>query len=256
MDRRPLGRTGLAASPISFGAFKIGRNEKIKYAHGYVLPTDAEADRLLNGLLDLGINLIDTAPAYGISEERIGRLIAHRNGEFIISTKVGEVFENGQSTYDFSRDSVIASVHRSLKRLRRDVLDFVFVHANDDHHVLTQTDVAQTLTELRAQGLIRYIGHSGKTLAGARFAMRWADALMVEYHPRDTSHEPVLSDVGSQGIAMFIKKPLASGAIPPGEAIPFILRSPHVGTIVVGGLNLDHLSQNLQIAKSSGPPPK
>jgi aryl-alcohol dehydrogenase-like predicted oxidoreductase len=251
MDRRPLGRTGLSASPISFGAFKIGRNEKIKYAQGYALPTDAETERLLNGVLGLGINLIDTAPAYGKSEERLGKLIAHRNRDFLVSTKVGEVFDNGQSTYDFSRDSVVASVHGSLKRLRREVLDFVFVHANDDDFVLKQTDVAQTLADLRSQGVIRFIGHSGKTVAGARLAMRWADALMIEYHPRDASHEPVLAEAGVKGTAIFVKKPLASGAIPPEEALPFILRSPHVGTIVVGGLNLDHLKQNLSIATRS-----
>jgi aryl-alcohol dehydrogenase-like predicted oxidoreductase len=251
MDRRPLGRTGLSASPISFGAFKIGRNEKIKYAQGYALPSDTETERLLNGVLDLGINLIDTAPAYGTSEERMGKLISHRNRDFIVSTKVGEIFENGGSTYDFSRDSVVASVHRSLRRLRRDALDFVFVHANDDDLVLKRTDVAQTLTHLRAEGVIRFIGHSGKTVAGARLAMQWADALMIEYHPRDASHEPVLREAGDKGVAVFIKKPLASGAIPPNEALPFILRSPHLGTIVVGGLNLDHLKQNVAIASRS-----
>jgi aryl-alcohol dehydrogenase-like predicted oxidoreductase len=204
-------------------------------------------------VLDMGINLIDTAPAYGVSEERIGKQIARRNRAFIISTKVGEVFENGRSTYDFSRESVIASVHRSLKRLKRDVLDFVFVHANDDDFVLKQTDVARTLADLRSQGLVRFIGHSGKTLAGARTAMAWADALMIEYHPQDASHEAVLSEAGTNGIAIFVKKPLASGAIPPAEAIPFILRSPRVGTIVVGGLNIEHVKQNLDIALQSTP---
>ena len=251
MLQRPLGLTGMTITPLGFGAFKIGRNEKIKYAHAYALPTDAETERLLNAVLDLGINLIDTAPAYGTSEERIGKLIAHRNRDFLISTKVGEVFEAGQSTYDFSRPSVTASVHRSLKRLKRDVLDFVFVHANDDDFVLTQTDVAETLTTLRTQGLIRFIGHSGKTPAGARMAMKWADALMIEYHPHDTSHEPILSEAAGNGTAIFINKPLASGAIPPTEAIPFLLRSPHVGTLVVGGLNPDHLRQHLTIASQA-----
>src|SRR5690348_3747969 len=97
MVRRTLGKTGLSVSPIAFGAFKIGRNEKIKYAQGYPLPTEEETARLLNGLLDLGINLIDTAPAYGLSEERIGRHISRRRGEFILSTKFGETFENGKS---------------------------------------------------------------------------------------------------------------------------------------------------------------
>ena len=81
MAHRPLGKTGLAVCPISFGSFKIGRNENTKYAQGYDLPTDAEVEQLLNGVLDLGINLLDTAPAYGTAEERIGRAISHRRRE-------------------------------------------------------------------------------------------------------------------------------------------------------------------------------
>ena len=74
---RPLGGTGFSISPIGFGAFKIGRNQKTKYAAPYDLPSDEQVSELLNGLLDLGINYIDTAPAYGTSEERIGPIQAH-----------------------------------------------------------------------------------------------------------------------------------------------------------------------------------
>src|SRR5207244_10288648 len=75
MVLRALGKTGLKVTPISFGAFKIGSNEKTKYEQNYPLPSEEETSRLLNGVLDLGINLIDTAPAYGLSEQRIGRHI-------------------------------------------------------------------------------------------------------------------------------------------------------------------------------------
>lgn len=249
MAHRPLGRTNLLVSPIAFGAFKIGRNQKIKYAHAYDLPSDQEVSRLLNGILDLGINLIDTAPAYGLSEERIGQTLSHRRREFILSTKVGETFENGLSTYDFSAPAIRHSIHRSLQRLRTDVLDFVFIHSNgDDHHILHHTDTPATLLDLKAQGLIRYVGLSGKTPQGARDALAWADALMIEYHPNDLSHETLLADAAHQGLALLIKKPLASGALPPDTAIPFILRNPHVATLVIGGLNLQHIQHNLQIA--------
>src|SRR5205814_2753133 len=107
--------------------FKIGRNEKIKYAQNYPLPTDVETAKLLNGVLDLGINLIDTAPAYGLSEERIGKHLAKRRPEFILSTKAGESFENGNSTYDFSPPGIAKSVERSLKRLKTDHVDFLFL---------------------------------------------------------------------------------------------------------------------------------
>src|SRR5439155_25162781 len=123
---------------------------------------------LLNGILDLGINLIDTAPAYGTSEERIGRHISHRRREFFISTKVGETFEQGQSTYDFSAGGIRNSVQRSVQRLRTDVLDLAFIHSDgNDLWILEQTDAVATILSLRDQGVIRFIGMSGKTPQGA-----------------------------------------------------------------------------------------
>lgn len=248
MVHRPLGRTGLSTAPVAFGAFKIGRNQKIKYARAYDLPSDADTDRLLNAVLDMGINLIDTAPAYGTSEQRIGQFIGHRRKEYILSSKAGETFENGASTYDFSRQAIIHSVHRSLKRLRTEVLDLVFLHSNDDAHVLNQTDAAATLQSLKEQGLVRFIGLSGKTLEGARQAMQWADALMLEFHPADSSLQPAMDEAAVRGVAVLVKKPLASGQIPSKQAIPFILGNSAVSTLVIGSLNADHLRENLRLA--------
>jgi aryl-alcohol dehydrogenase-like predicted oxidoreductase len=249
MTRRPLGKTGLGVSPISFGAFKIGRNQKIKYAEGYALPTDEEVGRLLNGVLDLGINLIDTAPAYGISEERIGAHISHRRGEYLLSSKVGETFEAGESRYDFSREGTMHSVHRSLRRLKTEVLDFVFIHSDGrDFFILEQTDVVGALEDLKQQGLIRHIGLSGKAPEAETVAMKWADALMVEYHPDERSHESVITEARERGVGVLVKKPLASGHITPEKAIPFLLENPGVSTLVIGGLNLEHIRHNVQIA--------
>ncbi len=117
MQYRPLGNTGFSISALGFGAFKIGRNQQIKYSQPYDLPDDVSTERLLNSILDLGINHIDTAPAYGISEERIGQFLAHRRSEYLLSSKIGETFENGCSTYDFSRDSLNASIERKQKAI-------------------------------------------------------------------------------------------------------------------------------------------
>ncbi len=251
MVQRPLGNTGVSVSPIAFGAFKIGRNERIKYAAGYPLPTDADCERLLNGVLDLGINLIDTAPAYGISEQRIGQFIAGRRDEYILSTKVGETFADGHSTYDFSREAVAASVQRSLQRLRTDRLDLVFVHSGGrDLDIIEQTDVVPTLRDLRDQGLVRFIGMSGKTVAGARAALGWADALMLEYHTDDRSHEPILPEAAERGVGVLIKKPLASGRISPDVAIPFLLGRTQISSVVIGSLSLEHVEQAMQIASA------
>ena len=246
MTPRPLGKIGLFVTPIGFGAFKIGRNEKAKYTQSYALPDEQTVARLLNQILDLGVTYIDTAPAYGLSEERIGRAIGHRRGEFVLSTKVGETFEAGESRYDFSAAGVRSSVERSLRRLGTDVLDIVFIHSNgDDIEIQQATDAIATLRELKQQGFIRAIGLSGKTVAGGRLALDWADAIMVEYHLEDQSHAALIAAAAERGVGVVVKKGLASGRLPPADAIGFVLASPGIASLVVGGLDIDHIRSNV-----------
>ncbi len=252
MQPRSLGNTNLFVSPIGFGSFKIGRNQNTKYADTYSLPDDQAVDRLLGGVLDLGITYIDTAPAYGTSEQQIGRAIAHRRREFTLSTKVGEIFEEGKSRYDFSAEAVRASIERSLSRLNTDVLDVVFIHSNgDDVKIQQATDVVSELQDSKRRGLVRAIGISGKTVAGARRALDWADAIMVEYHLRDQSCADVITAAAVRGVGVIVKKGLSSGQLPAGEAIGFVLGNPCVSSLVVGGLNLDHIRANIEIAAAS-----
>jgi aryl-alcohol dehydrogenase-like predicted oxidoreductase len=249
LQRRPLGRTGLSISPIGFGAFKIGRNQKTKYSTPYDLPGDQQVADLLNGVLDLGINYIETAPAYGTSEEGIGRAIAGRRSEFVLATKVGEAFEAGASSYDFSAPAIRMSVERSLKRLKTPTIDVLLLHSDGrDEWIQTQTHAVLTLQDLKRQGLVRAIGLSGKTVEGARQALAWADVLMVEYHLRDRSHEGVIAEAAARGVGVVVKKGLASGSLPAHEAIRFVLDSPHVSSLVVGGLSLEHVRANLAAA--------
>lgn len=251
MQYRSLGNTGCSISALGFGSFKIGRNQQIKYDQPYDLPDDATTELLLNSILDLGINHIDTAPAYGISEERIGQFLSHRRDEFLLSTKIGETFENEQSTYDFSRSSLQSSIERSLQRLKTDRLDMVLIHSNgNDEEILTQTDAVDVLQTFKQAGQIRWIGLSGKTVAGATSALAWADVLMVEYHLEDDSHADVIRQAAQQGCGVIVKKGLASGHLPPEAAISFVLGNPGISNLVVGGLNLDHIRTNWQTACS------
>ncbi|MDB5384548.1 MAG: aldo/keto reductase [Planctomycetaceae bacterium] len=248
MDQRQLGKRGPAVSILGYGAFKIGRNEKTKYGTEYPLPDDATVSRLLNNLLDLGINYIDTAPAYGLSEQRIGQAISKRRDEFVLSTKIGEDFDHGISTYDFSRTAIEQSVQRSLKRLQTDRLDLVFIHAaGDDLKILNQTDAVETLLRLRATGAIRQIGLSAKTAAGARASFAWADVIMVEYHLEDQSQEAVIADAAVSGIGVVVKKALASGKLSPADGLRFVLCNTAVSTAVIGTLNLEHMRSNLDL---------
>lgn len=248
-NQQPLGQSGLKVSPIGFGAFKIGRNQGIKYPSGYELPDQRTVDRLLNEVLDLGINYIDTAPAYGLSEERIGQAIAHRRREYIISTKAGEIFENGRSSYDFTQRAVHQSVHRSLRRLRTDVLDIVFVHAtHDDRNVLDETDVVPALHALRDEGLILRIGLSAYTTEAFDAALSWADAIMLEYHLENRTLEPVMAAASERSVAVIVKKGLGSGHLHAAQAIEFVLSNTGVTSLLIGSLNLNHLRDNVRVA--------
>ncbi|MCH7572680.1 MAG: aldo/keto reductase [Planctomycetes bacterium] len=252
--QRRLGTTDLELSPLGFGAFKIGRNQGIKYEQAYELPSESEVERLLNAVLDAGVNYIDTAPAYGLSEQRIGDALADRTTAFILSTKVGERFEDGQSTYDYSESGVRESIDRSCERLKVDVLDLVFVHSHgEDMRILNETDVVGTLRSLREAGRIRAIGFSGKTVEGARIALHWADAIMVEYHLDDQSHAEVIAEANTMNIGVVVKKGLASGRLDPRKSIEFVLSNPGVTSLIIGGLNLEHVTANLETARRIKP---
>ena len=98
---RPLGSTGMEVSCLGLGTVKIGRNEGVKYPTGFDLPDDQQVRELLTLARELGINLIDTAPAYGSSEERLGQLLTNRQ-DWVICSKVGEEFVDGKSFFNFS----------------------------------------------------------------------------------------------------------------------------------------------------------
>ena len=88
---------------------------------------------------DLGINLIDTAPAYGRSEERLGPLLRGQRQDWVIVSKVGEEFADGLSRHDFSAAHTRMSVERSLQRLETDFIDLVLVHSDGNDMAILET---------------------------------------------------------------------------------------------------------------------
>jgi len=246
---RPLGDTGLTVGPIGWGAFKIGRNTGTKYPREYPLPRDGEVRALLDALPRMGINLIDTAPAYGTSEERLGQYFNAHPGardRFVIGSKVGETFTGGHSTFDFSPDAVTASAERSLQRLHTDRLDLLLIHSDgNDRDILERSGCVDALVRLKRRGLTRCIGMSGKTVDGAEQSLAWADVIMVEYHQQDTSHDGVMHEAGRRGVGVLIKKALASGTLEPTAAVRFAASHPAAGAVVIGSLNPAHLRANV-----------
>ena len=257
MDLRPLGSTGLHVSPLGLGTVKFGRNRGVKYPRAFELPSDREALALLELAWDLGINLLDTAPAYGESEERLGRLLRRCRRDWVVVTKVGEEFDDGVSRFDFSAAAARASVERSLRRLGVEALDAVLIHSNgEDLPILEREGVLPALLDLKREGLVRAVGISTKTIAGGLRAVVCCDLVMVTYNLVRREELPVICAARAAGKGVLVKKGLLGGhlnqvssADPARAALELIYAEPGVGSVVVGTLNPEHLRANVAIAE-------
>jgi aryl-alcohol dehydrogenase-like predicted oxidoreductase len=248
MMQKRLGNTDISVSRIGLGTVKFGRNQGVRYPTHFELPTDKEILELLSCAQSLGINLLDTAPAYGTSEERLGKLLQHTRDDWILSTKVGEEFIDGKSSFDFSPAAIKKSIERSLQRLQTDYLDIVLVHSNgDDKKIIEQDHVFATLAELKKSGTIRAFGMSTKTIEGGMLAVEQSDVVMVTYNMEHTEEQPVIAHAHQLNKGVFIKKALASGHLTDVQtAMQFIFREPGVTSVIVGTLNQAHLVQNCE----------
>lgn len=252
---RPLGNTGLIVSPLGLGTVKLGRDQGVKYPNGFTIPDDAAARALLDQARALGINLIDTAPAYGVSEQRLGPLLRGQREDWVIVSKVGEEFDSGQSRFDFSPAHTRLSVERSLQRLETDRIDLVLVHSDgNDVAILRDSGVYETLAELKREGKLRAFGLSGKTVEGGLLALERGDCAMVTYNLAELGEQAVLDHAATHGKGILIKKALASGhAVLAGEdpvraSFELVFGHPGVTAAIVGTINPQHLAANAATA--------
>src|SRR6202050_4757615 len=209
---RPLGRTGADVTILSYGAMELRgapRGPEI---------SDEDAGRLLNAVLDGGINLIDTSPDYGRSEELIGRYVGHRRDEFFLASKCGcllEVPADAPPPYphDYSPGNVRAVVEQSLRRLRTDRLDLVQVHMSPSKAVLEENHTVQTLADLQAEGKVRFIGMSGILPdLPDHIAMGVFDVFQIPYSAVQRDHEELITEAADAGAGTFIRGGAARGA--------------------------------------------
>ncbi len=213
---RTLGATGAEVTILGYGAMELrGRPRGPEIA-------DRDAGRLLNAVLDGGINLIDTSPDYGRSEELIGTCLGHRRDEFFLASKCGcpigvQAGALPPYPHDYSPGNVRADVEQSLQRLRTDHLDLVQVHMSPAKATLEENRTVQTLNDLRAEGKVRFIGMSGiLPNLPDHIAMGVFDVFQIPYSAVQRDHEELIAGAAGAGAGTLIRGGAARGA-PAGD---------------------------------------
>ena len=270
LSNHKFGDTGLNVSILGLGAGQIGMTDVAETA----------ASDVLNGALDLGVTLIDTAASYGLSEERIGRHLGHRRDEFVLSTKGGQAIGGYP---DWSTGSVSASIEQSLRRTRSERIDVYFLHSCPVE-VLQRGDVQDTLDQAVAAGKIGMAGYSGDNehLAFAVDSGRFA-AIETSINIADqwnlrhvVGHRPDLGVIAKRPIAnapwRFAERPSGNYAelywqrlrelqLDPRDldwaefALRFSSYAPGVHSAIVGTAMLANLRRNVEAANHGPLPP-
>jgi aryl-alcohol dehydrogenase-like predicted oxidoreductase len=289
MQTRPLGRTGANVTILGYGAMEL------RGVPAGPPIADEEAGRLLNQVLDSGINLIDTSVDYGRSEELIGRYVGHRREEYFLASKCGCPLTPPPGArppyaHDYSPANVRADVEQSLRRLGTDRLDLVQVHMSPSRAQLEADDTIATMTTLRDEGKVRFLGMSGiLPNLPDHLAMGVFDAFQIPYSAVQREHEDLITAAAEAGAGTLIRGGAARGGpaqdkdwrqgplgLPAGEGqrrwtdggaddlldglspieftLRFTLSHPGLSTTIVGTSNPDHLRANLDMA-GKGPLP-
>ena len=261
---RSFGRTGLSVSPLGFGAGHIGDPSR----------DEALIAKLLNEALDLGVRFFDTARGYGLSEERIGRHLAHRRREFVLATKCGY----GVPPHaDWTPACIASGVDEALKRLRTDYLDVMLLHSCP-RSTLTADGVIEALEQAQRAGKVRFIGYSGEN-EDLSFAVDSGRFQVIECSVNLFDQRALSGTIAratAAGIAVIAKRPLGNApwrfasrpsgdyaetywdrmtalAIDPSPmkwdelCLRFAAFASGVGTAIVGTGRLEHLRRAVEI---------
>ena len=204
MKKSLLGKTGLKVSRLGAGLEAIGQELTFN---------DVDlASRVLNEALDGGINFLDTAAGYLISEDLIGQTISHRRREFVLATKAG--YNQDKAAVDMWTGELIHDhINRSLMRLRTDYLDLVHLHSCSKE-ILERGEVIGALIENQKAGKTRFVGYSGDNEAAV-----WAvesglfDTLETSFSiPDQLARYNLFGLVKARNMGLIIKRPIANGA--------------------------------------------
>jgi aryl-alcohol dehydrogenase-like predicted oxidoreductase len=290
LNYRTLGRTGLKVSCLALGTVELGLDYGIRAPGQYGQPQRADAIALVHAALGAGINLIDTAPAYGESESILGEALKNRREQVILATKVRARPPSGELPAGTDLEhNMLASLDASLRALQTDHVDLWQIHDADTSLFAHEARLRDIFDRLRSQGKVRWVGAStyGQEAPAAALDTGLFDFLQVPFSVLDQRlsdtlfHQAAESNVGLLIRSVLLKgavteradflpehlRPLTArsqqfreilkraevGLTPAQAAIAFALSDSRVNSVLIGVRSLQELHENLAAAESSLP---
>jgi aryl-alcohol dehydrogenase-like predicted oxidoreductase len=281
LPKRTLGRIGIEVTTLGYGAMELRGGP-----NGPTI-TDDEADKVLNAVLDAGVNFIDTSIDYGRSEELIGKYISGRRDEYFLASKCGCVLGGGDHIH--TAKNIRDGVENSLKRMNTDHLDLVQFHRSLTQKEFEEQGALQELQKLQSEGKVRFLGVSG-TLPNLfeQIDMGVFDAFQIPWSAVQRDHEKAIEAASKTGAGIIIRGGVARGApddwqgrryymVPSNTMqkrwddaklddlldgmtrmefmLRFTLSNPDLDTTIVGTKSVEHLQDNVDAALNGPLPP-
>ena len=237
MEYVTLGKTGLKIARLGFGGIPIQRVNV------------AATKELVKTMAEVGVNYIDTARGYTVSEEYLGEALEGLRDHFVIATK----------SMSRTKQGMTADIDISLKNLRTDHIDVYQVHnpsMKDLDQVISPDGALEALKEAKAAGKIGHIGLTAHSLEVFEKALEqdWVETIMFPYNIVETQGEELIRKCAEKGIGFIAMKPLAGGAIEDATlALRFICANPDVTVVIPGMFEVQELDQNMAAAEDVSP---
>lgn len=279
LQKRLIKRMDTEVTFIGFGALEIGRDWGLGSGNEVQRPDDEVAGKVLNTVLDLGINLVDTANAYFKSEERIGKYLSSRRKEFILASKCGEHSNEPHTYYDYSFKAIKGSIDKSLLLLKTDVIDLMQIHFGPDpEKVLDEGETVAAMKEAQREGKVRFLGASiDGDMATRCIQSGDFDVMQMDYSLLSFWNEKNIKLASEKGIGVLIRGGLSYGKLTArviphlkevdekghikkllelvgndGDALTalalkFLYENQSISSVLAGTKNVNHLKANLQL---------
>lgn len=237
MEYRILGKTGLKISRLGFGGIPIQRVDAVT------------TKELIHSMKEKGINFIDTARGYTVSESYLGEALEGCREHFVLATK----------SMSRTKDTMEKDINLSLSNLKTDYIDLYQIHnpsLADLETVTAPNGALEALFEARATGKIGHIGATAHSLEVFEKLLTydWVETIMFPYNIVERQGEALMKQCTEKNVGFIVMKPLAGGAIEDASlAIRFICKNPDVSVVIPGMYDQKEIVQNLAACEDTSP---